>query len=303
MYSVSLLTICFLQLLLSGPVSLAQSKTYDKLPINLPDNEIKPLRQYVDRDFENTLMRRLNANQKWKRLISQKQMSVGLVDLRDIDNIKFARVNGNEMMYAASLPKIGVLLAAIDAFENGELEETPDVLADLDIMISKSNNEATTRVMDLLGFEKIESVLKDPKYAFYDEQNGGGLWVGKRYASTGERHGEPLKNISHAATVSQVCRFYYLMALGRLVTFERSKQMLDIMDEPGLHHKFVNSLDEIAPQAQVYRKSGSWKTYHSDSVLVWGPDRKYILVALLNDADGEQILRKLLMTVEEIMKL
>jgi beta-lactamase class A len=249
------------------------------------------------------LSQQLRANPKWRTLINKKQMSVGLVDLRDINNIKFARVNGNEMMYAASLPKIGVLLAAMDAFETGELEETTEVVADLNLMINKSNNQATTRVIDLLGLEKIESVLKDPKYALYDEQFGGGLWVGKRYASTGERHGEPLKNISHAATVSQVCRFYYLMAFGKLVSYDRSSQMLDIMDEPGLHHKFVNSLDMIAPQAQVFRKSGSWRTFHSDSVLVWELDRKYILVALIDDLDGENILRKLVLSVEEIMKL
>ena len=44
-------------------------------------------------------------------------MSVGLVDLRDLDNVKFAQINGNNMMYAASLPKIAVLLASMDAIE------------------------------------------------------------------------------------------------------------------------------------------------------------------------------------------
>lgn len=298
-----------IQVTLSGPLAvltlpeaIAQERD-DNLPIFVADTAIKPLRSYVNTDFQNALNRKLKANAKWKKLIDQKQMAVGLVDMRDVNNIKFARVNGNEMMYAASLPKIGVLLAAIDAFETGELEETPEVMEDINIMISKSNNQATTRIMDLVGLDKIESVLTDPRYALYDEDYGGGLWVGKRYASSGPRHGEPLKGISHAATVSQVCRFYYLMAFGKLVSFERSAQMLEIMDEPGLHHKFVNSLDALAPQAREFRKSGSWKTYHSDSVLVWGEDRRYILVALINDADGENILRKLVMSVEEIMKL
>ncbi|MEQ9298437.1 MAG: serine hydrolase [Cyclobacteriaceae bacterium] len=299
-YALICLSLIFM---LGFELQLRAQKSINPLPINLPDSSIKPLRSYLDDNFQAALSQKLNANTKWKRLIGQKQMSVGLVDLRDIDNIKFARVNGNEMMYAASLPKIGVLLAAMDAFETGELEETPTVLADIDIMISKSNNQATTRVMDLVGLDKIESVLTDPRYGLYDEDYGGGLWVGKRYASTGPRHGEPLKGISHAATVSQVCRFYYLMAFGKLVSYDRSAQMLEVMDDPGLHHKFVNSLDVLAPQARVFRKSGSWKTFHADSVLVWGPERQYILVALLNDPDGEHILRKLLISVEEIMKL
>jgi len=171
-------------------------------------------------------------------------------------------------------------------------------------MISKSDNSASTRMIDRIGYEKIEAVMTDPKYEFYDEDYGGGLWVGKRYGGGGDTNREPLKNLSHAATVSQVCRFYYLLAHGKLVNEKRSKQMLAIMEDPELHHKFVNSLDQIAPNAKLYRKSGSWKTYHSDSVLVWGvdPNRRYILVALVDDPNGEQIIRNLVYSVENIIQ-
>ena len=74
------------------------------------------------------------------------------------------------------------------------------------------------------------------------------------------------------------------------------------MKDPALHHKFVNTLDKIAPKADIYRKSGSWKNWHSDSVLVWGPDRKYILVALIDDSQGEQIVRDLVIPLEKAMK-
>jgi beta-lactamase class A len=78
--------------------------------------------------------------------------------------------------------------------------------------------------------------------------------------------------------------------------------MLDIMSDPELHHKFVNSLEKIAPKAKLYRKSGSWQNFHSDSILVWGPDgRKYILVALVEDPEGEKIIRELVYMVEEIL--
>ena len=85
---------------------------------------------------------------------------------------------------------------------------------------------------------------------------------------------------------------------------KRSKQMLDIMEDPELHHKFVNTLDKIAPNARLFRKSGSWRTYHSDSILVWGEDsnRRYILVALIDDANGEQIIRDLVKPIEKVLK-
>ena len=100
----------------------------------------------------------------------------------------------------------------------------------------------------------------------------------------------------------QVCRFYYLLATGRLVSRDASERMLKDLVDPGLHHKFVAALDEEAPRARLYRKSGTYRQWHSDSVLVWGDGwRRYILVAMVEDPDGEQILRRLLPEVETIL--
>lgn len=261
-----------------------------------------PLSECKDKSLEALLKNRLNSNAKWKRLINRKKMAVGLVDMRKRDDIGFACVNCDHMMYAASLPKIAILLGAMQAIEEGSLKETKEIQEDLYLMISRSNNQASTRMIDRVTFEKIEEVLTDPKYALYDQKQGGGLWVGKRYASQGRRYPEPLKGLSHAANVNQICRFYYMMARGTLVNEKRSKQMLDIMVDPSLHHKFVNTLDIIAPLAKIYRKSGSWRTYHSDSALVWGPNgRQYILTALVDDASGESIMRELVKEVESVL--
>ena len=152
------------------------------------------------------------------------------------------------------------------------------------------------------AYDKIAEVLTNPAYKLYDQKFGGGLWVGKRYAASGARNPDPMKGLSHAATVEQVCRFYYLLAKGELVNHKRSEQMLSYMENPELHHKFVNTLEKAAPNARLFRKSGSWRTFHSDSVLVWGPNgRKYILVALANDSEGEQIMRQLVKTVENVL--
>ncbi len=274
------------------------------LPIQVDNSKIVPLTSLKNTSLQDNLEMQLNANPSWKKLISQNKMSVGIVDLSNPDHVRYASVNGEYMMYAASLPKIAVLLSAMDAIDKGELKETAEVKTDMRLMISKSNNAASTRMIDRLGYEKIESVMTDPKYMFYDEDCGGGLWVGKRYGGGGDTNREPLKNLSHAATVDQVCRYYYLLAHGKLVNNKRSKQMLAIMGNPDLHHKFVNSIEKIAPQAQLFRKSGSWQTYHSDSILVWGnaPDRRYILVALIDDANGEQIIRSLVNPIEKALK-
>ncbi len=290
--------------LLTTIILTAKLAAQKDLPIEISDAKIQPLRKLLDSSLQAKLEKELLANPKWNKLLLQKKMAVGVVDLSDPENVRFARINGNHMMYAASLPKIAILLASMDAIEKGELTETPEVTKDMHLMISKSDNKASTRMIDRLGYEKIESVMTNPKYEFYDEEFGGGLWVGKRYGGGGNINREPLKNLSHAASVTQVCRYYYLLANGKLINKERSKQMLAIMENPALHHKFVNTLDKIAPNARLFRKSGSWRNYHSDSVLVWGedPGRRYILVALIDDPGGEQIIRNLVRPVEKVLK-
>ena len=275
---------------------LAQS-----LPLNIPAYRIPALRDQRDAGLQVALEEQINDNPTWAKLAREGRLAVGLVDMKNPTAARFASVNGENMMYAASLPKIAVLLAATEAIDRGELPETAAVRNDMWLMINKSNNAATTRMIDRIGFKKIAQVMQDPRYLLYDPQYGGGLWVGKRYAAGGMRSPDPMKGISHAATADQVCRFYYLLATGQLVSRSRSEQMLNYMGNPGLHHKFVNTLDRIAPTAQVYRKSGSWSVYHADSVLVWGPNRRYILVALVEDGGGEMICRQLVSSMERAL--
>ena len=131
---------------------------------------------------------------------------------------------------------------------------------------------------------------------------GGGLWVGKLYGGSGERNPDPLKGLSHAATSDKVAKFYYLLSQGKLISPARSRQMMAFMEGPELYHKFVNSLKRIAPDATVFRKSGTWGNFHSDSVLVMdGGKRHYILVALVDDPHGESICRQLVPVAEEVL--
>lgn len=273
------------------------------LPLDVNPKTIKPLPELADKVLQQQLDAILTGNPAWRQLIRDKKMTIGLVDLTDPSNVMFAMVNGDEMMYAASLPKLAILLTAFHCFENRIIEQTPEVMKDLHLMIRKSDNKAATRMIERVTMKRIQEVLTLKCYDFYDETRGGGLWVGKKYAKTNKRMPEPLKGLSHAATASQVCRFYYQLAMGTLISRERSREMLEILINPGIEHKFVKALHEIVPQAAIFRKSGTWKTWHSDSVMVWGPEwRRYIAVALVDNKNGEAILRKLITELEIVLK-
>lgn len=261
----------------------------------------EPLYNNVDPELQKALEKRLNADPEWARLIRRKKMAIGLVDLSGAQP-RFARVNGNQMMYAASLPKIAILLTVYASFDDGSLKETDEIHQDLADMIRVSSNSAATRLIDKVTMRKIQATLKDPKYGFYDEKRGGGLWVGKRYASSGTRIGDPMHNISHGATVTQVARFFYLLDARRLINAQRSAQMLDDLVDPHLHHKFVSQVEARAPDARMYRKSGTWKQWHADAIMVRGTKwRDYILVGLIESEKGEAMMRQILPAMEELI--
>jgi len=273
------------------------------LPIAISSPPWRPLSQIGDKRFQAGLDQALKRQVLWRSLIETGKMAVALVDLSNPKAPRLARVNGETMMYGASLPKLAILLAAYQGFENGTLRETPPIRADLVEMIRRSDNEAAGRMTERLGLGKIEALILGRRYRFYDVKKGGGIWLGSGFTPGGDRHPEPLKDLLHAATAEQVCRFYYLLAYGRLVNPERSRQMLKILAFPDLHDKFVKVLEQTVPPQRLYRKSGEFKIWHSDSVLVWGePWRRYILVGLVEHQQGEMILEELVPVVENFLR-
>lgn len=268
------------------------------LPLNVPSENVPEIEDIQDQTLQKKLEDILHSNSRWTALANKKALSIGIVDMHDPMNSRFAAINPDNMVYAASLPKIAVLLAAEEAIEQGNLKETAEVKADMRMMIAKSSNSAATRMVERVGLQQIGQVMQDPRYNLYDRENGGGLWVGKAYGRSNGRIGDPIKNLSHAASVKQVCKYYYKLAFGQLVSPERSSDMLSMLVNPELHHKFVSVLDRVAPNAKVYRKSGTWQTWHTDSALVWDTDRRYIVVALAEDASGETMLRELMAKID-----
>jgi beta-lactamase class A len=268
------------------------------LPLDVPSESVPHLEDLQSQELQEKLEAILRSNKHWAALAGKKALSIGIVDMHDPMNSRFAAINPDNMVYAASLPKIAVLLASEEAIQQGKLKETPEVRQDMRMMIAKSSNSAATRMVERVGLKQIGQIMQDPRYMLYDRENGGGLWVGKAYGRSNGRIGDPIKNLSHAASVEQVCKYYYKLAFGQLVSPERSKDMLSMLVDPELHHKFVSVLDRVAPNAKVYRKSGTWQTWHTDSALVWDEDRRYIVVALAEDAGGETMLRELMLKID-----
>jgi beta-lactamase class A len=275
-------------------------------PVRLPlPRELwQPLRESQDPGLQRRLHTVLETRPGLRRLVREARLAVALVDLGEPARPRLAAVNGDRMLYAASLPKIAILLAAFEALEQDRLPESPAVLRDMEAMIRRSDNGAATRMIERVGLRRIDDVLMQDRYRLFDPAQGGGLWVGRAYARESRRIPDPVAGLSHGATALQVARFYYMLAHGRLVSRERSAQMLDFLSNPAIDHKFVRSLRaRDARLGRVYRKSGTWRDWHSDSALVWEDGgQRYILVGLVESPEGEQILRGLVPLVESLLQ-
>ena len=233
------------------------------------------------------------------KAIEAKQLALVLVIVTDPDKPRLAELNGRSMIYAASLPKIAILLGAAVAIDEGRLELNYRLQTELNNMIRHSCNQCATRVLELVGRQELIEILQSPKYQFYDHTKNGGLWVGKDYGPGSAYQRDPVSGLSHGATAFQAARFYYMLQKGTLVSPQQTEMMLDVLSNSAIKHKFVRGL-KAYPDLEIYRKSGTWKTYHADSALVRTNGLAYIMIALANNGNGGAWLEKLAAPLHEL---
>lgn len=235
-------------------------------------------------------------------LVKSKKISIALVDITDINNPKLAHINGENTLYAASLPKLGILLAVFEEIHQGNLKMSSKLSALLESMIKNSSNTDATTLYNLVGAQRINEILRSDRYKFYDEETGGGLWVGKPYAKGAAWKRDPLMNISHGASSLQVARFYYLLERNELTDPNYCPIMKKILSNSSINHKFVKGLKARQPEAAIYRKSGTWRDYHSDSALIERSDGvTYIAVALSQAKNGSKLLENIIVDLDKII--
>ena len=238
---------------------------------------------------------------KLNQAANHRSLSIVLVDITNPSWPRMAYINPNEMMYAASLPKIAILLGAFERIAKGDMTLDDETQEKLGLMIRNSSNQAATEILNQVGKAYLADLLQSPRYRLYDPERNGGLWVGKEYSKSGAWRRDPLHNLSHGATALQVARFYYMLQTGQLVSPEYSRQMKDILADPAIKHKFVKGLASKHPDSHIYRKSGTWKQYHSDSAIIEHDGHRYIAVALAKSPLGGKWLSDLIVAMDDLI--
>jgi beta-lactamase class A len=222
---------------------------------------------------------RLDTQLRREFQIEAEQAAIGLLDMT---TGRLAMLRADTMFYAASIPKITILLAYFQNHPQDTQQIDDATRHELGLMIKRSDNALAAKYSRSLGFDVIAEVLTSPQYQLYDPLHGGGLWMGKHYGKGDERNRDPLAGESHAATVRQLLRYYLMLEQGRLVNPQTSKIMREIFQSPDIDH--LNSkivLGLAGRDVQIIRKSGTWSDWYGDSAVVTGKDGRHYILAVL----------------------
>jgi len=225
--------------------------------------------------------------------------ALGVLDLRDL---RLAMIRPDEMFYAASVPKICILLAYFETHPEAARDLAPRIADELGRMIKLSDNALAARYGQEVGLEKVQELLQSDRYRFYDQEHGGGFWYGKHYAQGEPRIGDPLHDHSHGATVRQCLRYYLMMEQLRLVNPAASTRMREIFASPHLEHldsSFVAGLQ--GRDLSLIRKSGTWEDWHLDTARVEHGGRAYLLAGMVHHPQGEAYLSAAAAAVDELL--
>ena len=267
------------------------------------DTKFPDLRECHSQKLQEMLNRAMRSHDlNPKETAHRRQMGAVVADITDLKNPQVAWYKPDVMYYAASLPKIAIVVGVFAQIDQGILTLDSTIENKLVGMIRNSSNQYATELLRLVGMKQLSQILQDKRYGkLYDPAYGGGLWVGKEYGKSSERMGDPLHNISHGATAMQAARFYYGAITGTIIDIKHQPLLIKIFGKPAIKHKFVKGLDG-RENVEIYRKSGTWRDYHADSGVVVHDDFTYIVVYIEHHPEAGRKAIKGIRIVDDVMK-
>lgn len=296
-------------------ISLAPVLGQNESGTRAPDRTLQSL---VDKAVKITLEK--FADKK----LTENQLAITLIDLRDPQGPKQASFRGNERVYPASVVKLFYLAAVHRWLEDGKIKETDELKRAVSDMIVDSSNEATQYVVDVLtqttgGYELPPAEMKK----WQEKRNG----VNRYYTSLGYRninvnqktfcedaYGRervsrgPKGENRNKLTTDATARLLSEIATGRATTARRSARMMELLkrdfagtskdgDDQG--HGFTGVALKGFEGAKLWSKAGWTSTTRHDAAYIELPNgSKFVLVTFTTDHANE---REIIPTVARIV--
>ena len=258
------------------------------------------------------------------RKLSENQLSITLIDLRDPQHPVTASFRGNERIYPASVVKLFYLVGVHRWLEDKKIQETDELRRAVRDMIVDSSNEATQYVVDVLtqttgGFELSRKEMEAWQYKrnavnrYYTSLGYSNINVnqktfcedayGREKVSRGP-NGENRNKLTTGATA----RLLSEIVTSRAVNQARSVQMMDLLkrdfagtskDNDDQGHGFTGIALQGMTGAKLWSKAGWTSTTRHDAAYIELPNgAKFVLVTFTVD---HAIEREIIPTVAKVV--
>lgn len=292
---------CFL----SMSICLTAFGMQPRSDVKLPERTLQSL---VDEAAKTTLEKFADKNLK------EDQLSITLIDLRDVRHPVTASYRGNERIYPASVVKLFYLAASHRWLEDKLLADTPEVQRALKDMIVDSSNEATQYIVDVVTHTTGGYELPPREMEKWQHQRNA---VNRYFVSLGytninvnqktfceDAYGResvsrgPKGENRNKLTTDATARLMMEIATGKSVTQQRSAQMMEM-----LKRDYSNKSNDADDQgrgftgialagvegARLWSKAGWTSTTRHDVAYIELPDgNKFVLATFTTDHANER---------------
>src|SRR3989440_1485359 len=256
--------------------------------------------------------------------LTEAQLSITLIDLRDPQHPVTAGFRGNERVYPASVVKLFYLVTVHRWLEDKKIQQTDELKRAVRDMIVDSSNEATQYVVDVLtqttgGFE-----LPPREMAEWQNKRNA---MNRYYASLGftninvnqktfcedaygrERVSRGLNGENrNKLTTDATARLLSEIATSRAVNQARSLQMMDLLkrdfsgtskDNDDQGHGFTGIALQGMTGVNLWSKAGWTSTTRHDAAYIELPNGvKFVLVTFTTDHAND---REIIPTVAKVV--
>ena len=259
-----------------------------------------------------------------EKKLTENQLSITLIDLRNPQHPVTASYRGNERIYPASVVKLFYLGAVHRWLEDKKIQETDELKRAVRDMIVDSSNEATQYVVDVLtqttgGFELLPKEMEE----WQEKRNA----VNRYYSSMGyhninvnqktfceDAYGRekvsrgPNGENRNKLTTEATARLLSEIVTGRAVTQARSAQMMELLkrdytgtskDNDDQGHGFTGIALQGMTGVKLWSKAGWTSTTRHDAAYIELPNgAKFVLVTFTTDHANE---REIIPTVAKVV--
>lgn len=242
--------------------------------------------------------------------LKPEELAATLVDLRDPDRPTSASYRGAERIYPASVVKMFYLAALHRWLEDGRLRMTPELERGVKNMIVESGNESTGYIVDALTGTTSGPELPEEEFAgwkvkrnavnrYFEKLGYTNINVNqKTHCEDAWGREQQFRNYRgenrNMLTTDAAARLLTAIALGRAVTPERSRQMLELLRrdwEKPVDSQFKQEFisHALEPGTRLWTKEGFTSKTRHDAAYIETPDGlRFVLVVFTENHAAKQ---------------